>query len=268
MNTLKTIIKDHIVFRKQIGKLAIADLQKTYRGSALGWAWALIRPLITILVFWFAFSVGLRSGGDVDGYPFFLWLLAGFVPWFYMQGMIPGGAGCIRSYKFMVTKMKFPIAVIPTFYSLSKLTVNLILTVLMLLIFVAFGYMPDWYWVQIPIYTLMMFVFFTVWGLFAGMISGISKDFQNLVKSVTTAVFWLSGIIYNVQKIDIPWIRAILSYNPITIVASGYRHCMIDKTWFFEDMYSIRCYFIVLFVMIVLAIWAYRKLNKEIRDVL
>ena len=62
MNTLKTIIKDHITYRKQIFKLAKADLVKTYRGSALGWAWALIKPVVTIFVFWFAFSFGLRKG--------------------------------------------------------------------------------------------------------------------------------------------------------------------------------------------------------------
>lgn len=268
MNTLKTIFLDHIAYRKQIIKLAKADLDKTYRGSALGWAWAVVKPAVTVFVFWFAFSYGLRSGKPVEGYPYFLWLIAGFIPWFYMQEMIPGGAACIRNHKFMVTKMKFPISVIPTFVSMSKLSVNIILTVIMILIFVMFGYMPDIYYLQIPVYILMMFLFFTVWGLFAGMLSAISKDFQNLVKSFTTAIFWMSGIIYNVNSIDIPWIRTILSYNPITIVASGFRHCFIDKTWFFEDWYSMRCYGIVLLVMIILAVWAYKKLYKDIPDVM
>lgn len=268
MKTIKNIILEHITYRKQIIKLAKTDLIKTYRGSALGWAWAIIKPVVTIFVFWFAFSFGLRKGGDVDGYPFFLWLIAGFVPWFYMSEMIIGGAACIRNHKFMVTKMKFPVAVIPTFVSLSKLSVNLILTAVMILIFVAFGYMPDMYYLQIPLYMFMMVWFFTVWGLFAGMLSAISKDFLNLVKSFTTAIFWMSGIIYNVQTIDIPWIRTILSYNPITIVASGYRHCFIDKTWFFEDWYSLRCYAIIMVVMIILSVWAYKKLYKDIPDVM
>ena len=60
-------------------------------------SWAFIKPMVTIFVYWFAFSYGIRSGGDVDGYPFFLWLIAGFVPWFYMSEMITQGAGCMRS---------------------------------------------------------------------------------------------------------------------------------------------------------------------------
>lgn len=241
---------------------------KTYRGSALGWTWAIIKPVVTIFVFWFAFSYGLRSGGDVNGYPFFLWLVAGFTPWFYMQEMINGGAACIRNHKFMVTKMTFPTSVIPTFVSLSKLSVNVIITVIMILLFMVFGYMPDVYMLQIPLYMLMMFLFFTVWGLFAGMLSAISKDFLNLVKSFSTAVFWMSGIIYNVEDINTPWIRTVLSYNPITIVASGYRDAMIDKTWFFDNWYNMRCYAIVMVVFIILAVWSYKKLYKDIPDVM
>ena len=268
MKTLAKILSEHILYRKQIFKLAKADLVKTYRGSALGWAWALIKPVVTIFVFWFAFTIGLRAGNPVNGFPYFLWLIAGFVPWFYMSEMITGGAACIRNNKHLVTKMKFPVAVVPTFVSLSKFAVNLMLTVIMILIFVLFGYAPDIYYLQIPLYMIMMVLFFTVWGLFAGMLSAISKDFLNLVKAFSTAIFWMSGIIYNVNTIDIPWIRSILNYNPVTIVATGYRHTFIDKVWFFEDLYSMRCYIIVIAVMIILSIWAYKKLYKDIPDVM
>lgn len=61
MKTLIEIIKDHITWRQQIIKLAKSDLIKTYRGSALGWSWALVKPVVTIFVFWFAFSYGLRK---------------------------------------------------------------------------------------------------------------------------------------------------------------------------------------------------------------
>lgn len=268
MKTLIEILKDHKTYYKQIFKLSKADMVKTYRGSALGWAWAIVKPVVLIFVFWFAFSFGLRAGGDVAGYSFFLWLVAGFLPWFYMQSMIVGGASCIRNYKFMVTKMKFPISTIPTIVSLSKLYTNLILTGIVIVLFMCFGYMPDAYLLQIPLYMLMMVLFFTVWGLFSGMLSAISKDFLNLVKSLSQAVFWMSGIIYEVESINVPWIRTMLSYNPITIVASGYRDCFIYKTWLWEDWYSMRCYLIVIFVMTILALWAYKKLYKEIPDVM
>ena len=119
MNTLIGIIQDHIVWRHQLLKLAKADIVKTYSGAALGWAWAIIKPTVMVLVLWFAFSVGLRVNSEVNGYPYILWVLAGMVPWFYMSDMISQGTGAILRYRYLVTKMKFPISTIPTFVGLS-----------------------------------------------------------------------------------------------------------------------------------------------------
>ena len=118
INTLINIIKEHIAYKKQIRKLAMADLTKTDRGAALGWMWAIIKPTVTIFVYWFAFSIGLRMSSNVNGYPYFLWLIAGVVPWFYMSEMISGGTDAIRRYGYLVTKMKFPVSTIPTFVNI------------------------------------------------------------------------------------------------------------------------------------------------------
>lgn len=268
MEAIKLIIEEHKAYSKQLFKLAKSDLLKTYRGAALGWAWAVIKPMITLFVFWFAFTVGLRAGKPVEGYPYFLWLVAGFLPWFFMQEMITGGAGCIRQYKHLVTKMKFPISIIPTFYNISHLYVHFALLVISILLFACFGYLPDVYYLQIPFYMLLMVLFFTVWSLLAGMLSAMSRDFQNLVRACSTAVFWMSGIIYNINKIHNPIIRLLLKFNPVTVIANGYRYSFIYKQWFFEDKIELLCYLVTLLVFTTLAMRAFRKLRKEIPDVI
>ena len=268
MKLLKEILREHFEYRKQLVKLAKSELIKTYKGAALGWSWALIRPAITIFVFWFAFSVGLRKGADVGIYPFFLWLIAGMIPWFYMRDMITGGAGSLRKYRFLITKIKFPICTIPTFISMSLFMVHIGLLIVMIFIFMAFGFMPDIYYLQLPLYMLMMFLFLTCWGLFSGVFSAISKDFLNLVKSMTTALFWMSGIIYDANGIDQEWIRNILLFNPITLIANGYRNCFIYKQWFWETPQELLNCAIVYLIMIVLAVRSYKRLRKDIPDVL
>lgn len=268
MKLLKEIIKEHFEYRKQLLKLAKSDIIKTYKGAALGWSWAIIRPAITIFVFWFAFSIGLRKGQPVEGYPFFLWLIAGMIPWFYMRDMITGGAGSLRKYRFLITKIKFPICTIPTFISLSLFAVHIGLLLIMIGIFIGFGYMPDIYYLQLPFYMLLMLMFFTAWGLFGGTLSAMSKDFLNLVKALTTALFWLSGILYNANDIDQEWIKNILLFNPITLIANGYRNSFIYKQWFWENPQELLNFAIVYVVMVVLAVWSYKKLRKDIPDVL
>lgn len=268
METIKLIIEEHKSVGKQIFRLAKSDLVKTYRGAALGWAWAVVKPIITLFVFWFGFTVGLRGGRPVNGYPYFLWQLAGFLPWFYMRTLIPGGAGCIRQYRHLVTKMKFPVSVIPTFVNISELFVHWVLLALTLLVFFLFGERPDIYLIQIPVYMLMMFVSFTLWSLFAGMLGALSRDFQNLVKSCSTAIFWMSGVIYDVNRIHNPIIRTALKFNPVTVISTGYRKVFIYKEWFWDDKVEVLCYFTSLIITALLAIWAYKRLRKEIPDVL
>lgn len=268
MSTIKQIYNEHKFMGKQIFMLAKSDLFKTYRGAALGWAWAIIQPAMTLFVFWFAFSIGLRHGKPIAGYSYFSWLLAGFLPWFYMRTLIPGGAGCIRRYKHLVTKMKFPVSIIPTYVNMSAFVVHLMLMFITVVYFTLTGHSPDIYYLQLPLYMLMMFVSFTAWSLFAGMLSCISIDFQNLVKSFSTVVFWMSGIIYDVNDIVNPTIRLILKFNPVTVIATGYRKVFIYKEWFFEDKVEMLCYAVSLIVTIIGALWAYKKLRKEIPDVL
>lgn len=268
MEAVKAIIREHIEWRRQIFKLAKSDIIKTYSGAALGWIWALVKPTITLFVFWFAFSVGLRQGGDVAGFPFVLWLMAGLLPWFYMSEMITQGAGSIRRYKFLVTKMKFPISTIPTFVSMSKLVVHLGLLVIVVVIFVLTGHIPDIYYLQLPFYMLLMFIFFVQWSLFSGMLSAISKDFYNLVKSLVQAIFWLSGILWDVNNIGNDLLQTVLMFNPITFFATGYRNVFVYRTWFWEEPMALVYFMIVLVLMTIGAAWSYKKLIKEIPDVL
>lgn len=267
--TLKLIAEEHKELGwKQIFNLAKSDLVMIYQGAALGWAWALVKPIMTLFVFWFGVTVGFRHGKPVNDMPYFLWQLAGFLPWFYMRTLIPGGASCVRKYKHLVTKMKFPVSTIPTFVNISELLLHWVLLALTLLTFAAFGCKPDIYLIQLPLYMLMMFVSFTLWSLFAGMMGAMSKDFLSLVKSCSTAIFWMSGIIYDVNGIHNRYIRTALKLNPVTFISSGYRDVFIYKRWITEDRVGLICYFISLTVTFILALWAYKRLRKEIPDVL
>lgn len=268
MNTLTQIIKEHISYKNQIFKLAKADLVKTYRGAALGWMWAIIKPAVTILVYWFAFTIGLRAGKEVNGFPYFLWIVAGVVPWFYISEMITGGTDCIRKYSYLVTKMKFPVATIPTFINISKLAIHAMLIAVVIIMFIVFGYPPDIYLLQLPIYMLLAFLFLNCWGLFSSLLGVISKDYSNLVKSFITALFWLSGIMWNPETIGNETIRRLLNLNPVTFLVSGFRNCFINKVWFWEQPKRLIYFLIITAILLILAIATYKKLRKDIPDVL
>ncbi len=262
-------LKEHYENRSQVLRLSVADLKKTYHGAALGWAWAIIKPVVTVFVYWFAIEIGLKKGGDINGYPYVLWLIAGMLPWFFMSEAITGGTDCIRRYSYLVTKMKYPIMTIPTFTNLSKLFVNLLLTVIVIIIFWVNGYPPTIYLIQLPVYIFLMFMFFNAWALFAGMVSAIGKDFSNLVKSLTVAIFWLSGVLWDVNNVaDNKMLTRFLMCNPVTFISYGFRNCFVNGVWFFEQSKRLMYFAIIYAVLVILSFWAYKKLRKEIPDVL
>ena len=243
MSTLVQIIKEHISYKNQIFKLAKADLVKTYRGAALGWMWAIIKPAVTIFVYWFAFTIGLRAGKSVNGFPYFLWIIAGVVPWFYISEMITGGTECIRKYSYLVTKMKFPVATIPTFINISKFSIHVLLIAIVIIIFMVLGYMPDIYLLQLPVYMLLAFLFLNFWGLFSSLLGVISKDYSNLVPKL-------------------------LHINPVTFLVRVFRNCIIYKIWFWEQPKRLIYFLIITAILLILAIATYKKLRKDIPDVL
>ena len=79
---LLVLPKELLQNRNLILKLSVNDFKTKYAGSYLGIVWAFVQPIVTILVYWFVFSVGLRSG-NVDNYPFVLYLTTGIIPWFF-----------------------------------------------------------------------------------------------------------------------------------------------------------------------------------------
>ena len=258
---LKEIISDHFNNISQIFKLAKADLIKTYRGAALGWSWAIIKPCMTLFTYWFAFSYGFRSGQPVNGYPFFLWMAVGITPWFYMNEMLTQGTESIRKYRYLVTKMKFPVSIIPTFVSISKLMINLLILFVVMVLFWIMGHPPTIYYLQFPFYIILSFIFWTLWAQLASLLAAISQDFANLVKSFITPIFWLSGILWRSDAIDNELIKTFLNLNPVAYITNGFRDCMIYNRWFFESPKKLIYFLCWTILLWVLSLWSYKRLR-------
>lgn len=265
---MKEIIKEHLQYKKQINRLAKYELIKTYRGAALGWLWAIIKPVMTIFTYWFTFAIGLRMSKEIFGYPYFLWLIAGIIPWFYINEMLTVTSYSMKKYSYLINKMNFPISIIPTFTSCSKIYVHIFLMLIVIWIFMISGVGLDIYLIQLPFYLIMMFVFFTAFSLLSSVLSVISKDFYNLLKSITHMLFWLSGVIWDVSLIGVPWLKQILYFNPITYIVNGYRNCFIKKVWFFEEPVQLAVFIGITILVIILAVWIYKKNKKDIPDII
>lgn len=269
MSTLSEILKEQWEWRKQIVSLGLFDLKKVSAGAVLGPLWFFAKPAVYILVFWFALGIGLKSadqtGSDV---PYVLWLVGGLIPWFYIQDMIGQGINVFSRYSYLVTKIKFPLAGIPTIYSISNFVIQIGLVAALLAIHFICGQPLDLYLLQLPVAMVLMFVFFNMFSLMTSLLSAISKDFMNLMKTLSTPLFWLSGIIFNVFNLGIPAIELILMFNPITFIVTMYRCAVYDKMWIWDKPEAIIGFVIVFVATAVATAVIYRRTHEEVADVL
>lgn len=262
------IPKEHAGFFSQIWHLAWLDLQKTYRGALLGWLWVIVRPLIMLGFYWFIIVIGLRS--DVvagESYDYLSWLAVGLCVWFFISDMIEGGLGAFRRYKFLITKTKFPVATIPSIVLTSNFIVHAILLGLVLVYLCLSGYFAI-EWIQLPIYIALTLVFVWLWSFLAAPLGAMSKDFTQLVKSLLRIVVWISGIIWSIHHIPVPWLREVMELNPIFFLADGYRKVLIYHDWFFEDWRSLLIFLAQLVILGILAVVIYKRTRKEVVDIL
>lgn len=246
--------------------LSKVDLVKTYKGAHLGWFWAIFNPTFKIFVYYFTLVIGLKSSKILFGYPYFLWLISGLVPWFFINDILNSGSDCIRKYNYLITKINFPVSIIPTFCTLSKFYLHVFLMVFVFSIF-AFTKNLTAYVLQLPIYIFLMLVFFYFLCLLLSTLSAISKDFCNLVKAVVFAIFWLSGIIWDISSMP-EWVQHLLYLNPVTFIVNGYRNCFIKHIWFFEEPIALLSFLLLTTIIAIIGITLYNHLKKDIPDLL
>lgn len=85
MKSFFRFIIDTMKMRGLIFSLARKDFSSKYVGSYFGLVWALLNPIITVAVYWFVFSQGLRATSPLEGVPFIIWFIAGITPWLFFQ---------------------------------------------------------------------------------------------------------------------------------------------------------------------------------------
>lgn len=265
--TLKQILSENWQWRHQIWDLAKFDLIKTYRGAALGKVWLFTKPAVYILVYWFTLSVGMRHASDVNGQPFLLWLASGVFPWFFMSDCINTGSDVYHRYGYLVNRIKFPLSVISTFYTLARLIVFACTMLFIIAVCLLTGVHISRYILQLPLVMIIMFVFWTAWSIMLSPLGAVSKDFANLIKTLSMPFFWLSGILF--QLTSLPEIgQKIMAFNPVAWCCEAVRDCFVYKEWIWSRPDELIPFLVTFLVVVLLALRNFKRLYKEVPDVL
>ncbi|MFF2445651.1 ABC transporter permease [Neobacillus sp. NPDC058068] len=210
------------------------DIKSKYRMHYLGIFWELITPILKIAVYWFVFGIGLRQGAPINGVPYFLWLVAGLIPWFFISPAVTQGCNSVYEKVNLVSKMKFPISVLPGTKILSHFRNFLIMLIVLLVILLANGFRPGIYLLQLPYYLLCTLAFLFAFTLLGSTISIMFRDFQLMLQNAMRLLFFITPVIWDRSHLPSSY-QALLKLNPFSYLIEGYRFTFLGQGWFYTD---------------------------------
>lgn len=254
-----------------VKELAKNDFKKKFAGSYFGILWAFVSPIVTIFVYWFVFTIGMRGqSGDVNGYPFVLWLIAGLVPWFLFSEIMTSGTNVLIEYTYLVKKIVFNISILPVMKIVTATVIHFFFIALMLLIFAVTGHTPDWYMLQIVYYMLALWILSAACVFMTSAVVVFFKDLTQVVTIFLQVFIWITPIMWQDQAMlgSHPVIAKIIQLNPMYYIVQGYRDAMIYQTWFWERPTMTLYFWCVTTVLFVLGTSVFHRLRPHFADVI
>jgi len=259
---LKHIIEN----RKLLVTLIKDDFQKQYLGSYLGLTWAFIQPLTFMLVIWFVFTYGLRSGPHGDT-PYFIWLMSGMIPWFFISNVLSSATNAIISNSFLVKKVAFRVSILPLVQIGSALIIHIVLVLFLIFVIFLYGFKPSIYWLQIPYFMLCSVILLLGISWITSAIRVFIKDIGNFISVLLQIGFWATPIFWNINMIPEQY-QWVIKLNPAYYIVEGYRNSLINHIWFWE-MPNVTIYYLsITLIFFILGAIVFKRLRPHFGDVL
>lgn len=261
-----SILKNILNSKQLTIYLAKNDMKNRFAGSYLGVFWAFVQPIITILLYWFVFQVGLRSG-DIGDTPFVLWLMAGLIPWFFFQEAVMNATNCFIEYNYLVKKVVFNIDILPVVKIVSALFIHAFFIVVLLVVYSVFGYFPGVIVVQLLYYTFCMIAFALGIAYLTSALAVFLKDISQFMGVLMQIGVWVTPIMWNVETMDLAdSLKFIFKINPMFYVVQGYRETLISHNWFWESPVLTIYFWVVVLLMYVIGTTVYKRLKPHFAD--
>jgi ABC-2 type transport system permease protein len=205
--------------------LAANDFKLRFFGSALGYLWSLMRPLLLFGVLYFVFTEVVRFGAGVEHYP--VYLLAAIVLFTFFSETTSRGVTSLIERETLLRKIRFPRMVVPLSVALHAFF-NLGLNLLVVFVFVfASGIDPRWTWLEMVPLILLLVMLATGTTMLISALFVRYRDIQPIWEVILQILFYASPIIYVTESFPDSIEREAMA-NPITAILTQMRHALID----------------------------------------
>lgn len=218
--------------RALVAQLVQRDFEMRYVGSAAGWLWGLVHPVVQLVIWIFVFQVclgiSLPPGSVTQNYPMFLF--CGFLPWMLFQETVTRSAGSLVEQSNLITRTIFPAEVVPVSIFLSSLIHHLIGLALLMAAAVAILKTLSPMAVLLPFYMFLLGLLAVGVGWIVASLHVYLRDTGQVLSVVMNVWYWLTPIMISEQQIP-PRFRPLVAWNPMSWVVRAYRERLLTTRW-------------------------------------
>ena len=213
-------------YRELLAFLVWRDIKVRYKQTVLGASWALIQPVMSMIIFSVIF--GRFAKIPSDGLPYPIFVFAGLLPWTYFAQSLSLSSLSIVSSASLVTKIYFPRLIIPL-ASVAVPIVDFFLSFTVLIGMMAYyGIVPSWHIVFFPFFLLFALATALGTGLWLSALNVRYRDVPFIIPFIAQLWMYASPVIYPVSLVHGHW-RLILSLNPMVGVIDGFRWALLGQ---------------------------------------
>lgn len=252
-------------FRELFFILAWRDISVRYKQTVFGILWAVLRPLLTMLVFTVVFSriAGLPSSGDA---PYSLMVFAGMLPWALFSGSLVDASASLISNSNLISKVYFPRLIVPTASIIVAVVDFLVSFLVLLLLLLYYQYWSGWQLLWFPLFVLLAVLASLGPGLLVASLNVKYRDFRYIVPFIVQFGIYVSPVGFSSALVPEEW-RLLYSANPMVGVIDGFRWCILggDSPIYWPG-------FVVSLLVVALFLWlgvrTFRRTERAFADLI
>ena len=211
-------------YRELIYFMTWRDIKVRYKQTALGVAWAVIQPLLTVLVFTIVFERLLKVSSGGIPYPIFAY--SAILPWQLFQGALQRASMSVVTNANLLTKVYFPRLIIPVSAVLASVVDFAIQFVVLLGMMLVFHVTPTWTILWLPLLMALALLTALAVGLWLSALNVQYRDISHIIPVLIQIWMYASPVAYPIENFGAKW-RPLVGLNPMAGVIQGFRWALL-----------------------------------------
>ena len=263
-HTERNYWRDLFRYRELFYFLAWRDVLVRYKQTVIGILWAVLRPLLTMLVFTFVFSRIAKL--PAEGMPYPIMVFAAMLPWQLFATSLTEGSGSLINNANLISKVYFPRLIVPASAVIVSFVDFAISMVLLAVMMAIYGVWSGWTILMLPVFTLLAVLASAGAGIWLAALNVKYRDFRYVVPFIVQFGLYISPVGFSSNIVPEKW-RLLYDLNPMVGVIDGFRWAISNGATPFPNQSLLLSLFTVTFLLVT-GIWYFRKTERTFADVI